>query len=168
MSLLPSSGSSSITLLSIIVCLKFAVKTNSYFPANSSKIRIPRDQKSTAKSCPWFLMISGGMYSGVPTNEYVFSPRTISLAKPKSTCTIEEAGTLTLARDATCTHSWDTRSKIKESPVWRSPLHPASGSRASGLCTWCSSCAGKRRPPPRRRCRTQPWAHQSALWKPKD
>lgn len=44
-------------------------------------------------------MISGAMYSGVPTNEYVFSPRTISLANPKSTCPEKEAGTLTPPRD---------------------------------------------------------------------
>lgn len=51
----------------------------------------------------------------------------------------------------------------KDAPVWRSPSYPASGSQALGLYTWCSSCGGKHRPPPRRQCRTQRQARQNDL-----
>ena len=56
-----------------------------YVPARSSYIRIPRDQKSTALSCPLFNIISGATYSGVPQKVQVFSPGIRNLENPKST-----------------------------------------------------------------------------------
>lgn len=51
----------------------------------SSKIRIPRAQKSTLRPWPLLRMISGATYSGVPQNVQVFWPHLSFLAKPKST-----------------------------------------------------------------------------------
>lgn len=58
---------------------------NTYVPVSSSYIRIPRDQKSTALSCPLFNIISGATYSGVPQKVQVFSPGIRNLENPKST-----------------------------------------------------------------------------------
>lgn len=57
-----------------------------YIPVSSSKTSTPRDQRSTAKSCPLFSIISGATYSGVPQNVHVLHPKPIFLAKPKSVC----------------------------------------------------------------------------------
>ena len=48
-------------------------------------MRTPSDQKSTARSCPLFRMISGATYSGVPQNVQVLLPTAIRFEKPKST-----------------------------------------------------------------------------------
>lgn len=63
--------------------MRYLFGTN--LPVRSSKIRIPRDQKSTLRPWPLFRMISGATYSGVPQNVHVFWPHLIFFAKPKST-----------------------------------------------------------------------------------
>lgn len=45
-------------------------------------INIPKDHQSTSKLCPFYLIISGAKYSGVPTKENVFSPYFKNLANP--------------------------------------------------------------------------------------
>lgn len=60
-------------------------RTDANLPVRSSKIRIPRDQKSTLRPWPLLRMISGATYSGVPQNVQVFCPHLSFFANPKST-----------------------------------------------------------------------------------
>lgn len=55
---------------------------NGGLPTNISYIKIPKDHQSTSKLCPFYLIISGAKYSGVPTKENVFSPYFKNFANP--------------------------------------------------------------------------------------
>ena len=56
-----------------------------YVPVRSSYMSMPKDQKSTALSCPLFRIISGATYSGVPQKVHVLHPVSTCLENPKST-----------------------------------------------------------------------------------
>lgn len=118
----------------------YLVDTN--LPVRSSKIRIPRDQKSTLRPWPLFRMISGATYSGVPQNVHVFWPHLIFFAKPKSTwqrklTRVNHAVFLMLIN-----HTSTQKYQQLCLPVLRIHLSPTWGSQVLGPCKLFLFCVG--------------------------
>ena len=60
----------------------FDFATKGEYPANNSNINIPILHISTLVSCPFFINISGAIYSGVPQKVFLTSPSVLKLDQP--------------------------------------------------------------------------------------